>query len=88
MGVLSPKAKLVVRLDGHIENIATNIYGEPTIVCGTEHSIGSSLGPLLVNRPEINCTRRRFSSILTSLMRGSSGSVSKDPWPRRWGGVA
>ncbi|MCZ6770508.1 MAG: DUF3631 domain-containing protein, partial [Proteobacteria bacterium] len=36
MGVQSPKAKLAVRLDGHIENIATNIYGEPTSVCGTE----------------------------------------------------
>ena len=36
MGVPSPKAKLAVRLDGHIENIATNIYGEPTSVCGTE----------------------------------------------------
>jgi len=61
MGVQSPKAKLAVRLDGHIENIATKIYGKPTSVCGTEHSIGSPLGPLLVNRPEINCTRRRFT---------------------------
>ena len=32
----SVKAKLAAKLDGHIENIATNLHGEPTTVRGTE----------------------------------------------------